>query len=63
VSYLLGVTQNKGGSMALSNRSILDRSTDIIKELARSGSNADLSIELEKIYNKIKELSVRDEDQ
>lgn len=49
--------------MALSNRSILDRSTDIIKELARSGSNADLSIELEKIYNKIKELSVRDEDQ
>ncbi len=47
--------------MARNNHAILDEAISIVKELARSECQADLAATLESVYNKIKEISERDD--
>ncbi len=47
--------------MARDNHEILDIAISVVKELARSSCTANLDVEIDKVYKKIKEISERDD--
>ena len=46
--------------MGPDNADVLKKTIEIIKELARSETNCDLAAEIDRVYNKIKEIVERD---